>query len=498
MSILIRGAKWWEDGELVDLRVDDKGMVESRAPYEAGVTDGPRMIDARGKWLLPKFVDSHCHILPMGLDLQKLHLGQCSTAGEVIDAVRDRDRELEPGVWLQAVHYDQTKFPGAVHLSRDDLDVVSKSRPILLRHVNGHASVANSATLAAAGTDDKISDPPGGTYVRDSSGRLTGVLLEKAHEHVTAKAPKASFEEMVNAILQAAEVMSAMGIGTASDMMTGRWDLLQEITAYREAAMRGSPVRFRLYLQWGAVMGPRAVPELELAAEMDSLDSDRCRVAGVKIFADGAIGSATAAIYGRFETDPPDAFDSGQLMYPPERLLEMVRVAHEKGWQIAVHSIGNRSTDLVMAAFSAVDEPSRHRIEHAMILSDDQIEQMARLGSFCTMQPEFLLRFGHSYRAQLGPDRAMSLKRARSVLRAGIPLSFSSDKPIVNGDPIDGIRTAVHRPEGFDPAETVSAREAIRAYTREGSRVNGDGDRHGTLDVGSLGDYQLLDSLPGE
>jgi len=494
---LIHGAKWWSDGDLVDLLIDNNGLVQSRTPHRKEIPADLEVIEAGGKWLLPKYVDAHCHILPMGLDLQKLHLGRCSTPEEVLDAVRDRDRQLEPGAWLQAVHYDQTKFPGAVHLTRDDLDQVSTARPILLRHVNGHASVANSATLLAAGADEAIQDPPGGAYVRDAGGRLTGVLLEKAHEHVTSRAPKATFDEMVTAILSAANLMDSMGIGTASDMMTGRWDLLEELRAYREAGLRGAPVRMRLYMQWGAVFGPRAVPKDELNAISASMDKDRCRVAGIKIFADGAIGSATAAIYGRFQTDPPGETDSGNLMYPPERLKEMVKVAHEDGRQVAIHSIGNRSTDLVMAAFEALDEPSRHRIEHAMILSDEQIHRMAEIGCFCTMQPEFLMRFGHSYQAQLGRDRAKNLKRARSVIDAGIPLSFSSDKPIVNGDPADGIRTAVHRPEGFDQTENVTDIEAINAYTREGSRANGDRERHGTLEVGSLADFRFVDELPG-
>lgn len=498
MSLLIRGAKWWEDGSLVDLLVDDAGVVASRRPTSSDTPAAAEVINANGKWLMPKFVDAHCHILPMGLDLQKLHLGPCSTPEEVIDAVRDRDRVLEPGTWLQAVHYDQTKFSGARHLTRDDLDAVSLVRPILLRHVNGHASVANSATLAVSGTTEDIADPSGGTYARDTNGRLTGVLLEKAHEHVTSKAPKASFEEMVGAISDAARVMAEMGIGTASDMMTGRWDLLEELQAYRAAAERGSPVRFRLYLQWGAVFGPRAVSRSELDALLATMDADLCRVAGIKIFADGAIGSATAAIYGRFETDPSGVENGGQLMYPPDRLKEMIRIAHDDGWQVAVHSIGNRATDLVMDAFEALDDPSRHRIEHAMMMSDAQISRMANLGCFCTMQPEFLLRFGHSYGAQLGPERARSLKRARSVIDAGIPLSFNSDKPIVNGDPADGICAAMSRPVDFDSGENVTQLEAISAYTREGSRVNGDGDLHGTLDMGSVADFRLLDRLPGD
>ena len=121
-----------------------------------------------------------------------------------------------------------------------------------------------------------------------------------------------------------------------------------------------------------------------------------------------------------------------------------------------------------------------------MILSDAQIERIARVGCPVTMQPEFLLKLGHVYRRQLGAGRTALLKRARSVLDAGIPLSFSSDRPIVAGDPRDGIRAAVSRPEGFDPSENVTWEEAVRMYTVEGSRVNGDGDLYGSLAPGSV------------
>jgi predicted amidohydrolase YtcJ len=142
-------------------------------------------------------------------------------------------------------------------------------------------------------------------------------------------------------------------------------------------------------------------------------------------------------------------------------------------------------------AFEATGSPDRHRLEHAMILSDAQIERIQRLNPFVTFQPEFLMRFGHAYRLQLGEERTSLLKRSRSVLDAGIRLSYNSDRPIVPGDPMDGIRTAVRRPAGFDQTENVSLHEAVRAYTLAGAEVCGDTNM-GSLAVGEIADYQLL------
>jgi predicted amidohydrolase YtcJ len=507
MSVtLYTNFRWGLTGERQEMLVD--GTVVARDTALDATADN--LQDLGGRWLLPAFVDAHCHILPTGLDLKKLFVGSATTHEEVLALLRQH-HEQNPDGWLLAVHYDQNRYPGAAHLTRDQLDTVSKTRPILLRHTNGHASVANSAALQAAGIDENTPDPAGGQFLRGDAGRMTGVLLEDAHDLVSHAAPQPSQEEMVDAILLAGQRMRHLGIACASDMMTGSFDLRKELNAYRIAAERGCRIHTRLYLQWKEVFGPRAVPAEELKELIDALDGTACRVAGIKIFADGAIASATAAIYGRFigsaekgprlsrhataATGPEGVEVDGQLIYRPERLTEMVRIAHEAGWPVSVHSIGDYSTDLVMDAFEATGEPSRHRIEHAMLLSDAQIERLARLGCSVTFQPEFLMRLGHAYRRQLGDERASMLKRARSVLDAGIPLSFNSDRPIVGGDPWDGILTAEHR-EGFAQSERVSRAEAITAYTLAGSLVNGDGRFYGTLDPGCSGEFQLYDEDP--
>ena len=477
-------------GETQSILVEDDRVIARGA--DASAPEGVPRTDHDGRRIIPAFVDSHCHVLPTGLDLLKLHLGPAGTRDEVLDLVRERQREQAEG-WLHAVHYDQNRY--GAHLTRHDLDAISSDRPILLRHVNGHASVANSAALRAAGVDWGTPDPAGGEYLRDPDGTPNGVLLEDAHEHVSNSAPGPTLEEMVEAILRAGASMRVLGIDCASDMMTGRFDLPTELEAYRLAAERGCAVDVRLYLQWRPFLGPKAISHDVLKPY---LKLDNPRIVGSKLFCDGAFGSATAAIYGSYSGEDPvgkpfspraadtgRAGTSGQLIYRPERLNEMVRLSVEAGFPVAVHAIGDYAVDLTLDAFEAAPHPG-HRLEHAMILSDAQIDRIARLGVPVSMQPEFLQKLGHVYRRQLGPERTARLKRARSVIDAGIPLSFSSDRPIVAGDPRNGIRTAVQRPDGFDPAENVTWAEAVRAYTVMGSRINGDGERYGSLEPGSV------------
>jgi predicted amidohydrolase YtcJ len=472
----------------------------------AHVSEAEATIDCQGKTMLPGFIDSHCHILPTGLDLLKLNLTQCSTREQILDMVRDRHEE-QPEGWLLAVQYDNNKFADGQHLSVHDLDAISSSRPILLRHYNGHCSVANSVALALAGVDRATPNPSGGEFCRDAEGKLNGVLLESAHERVWEATPKPSLDEMVDAIMVAGDRMADLGITCASDMMTGRFDLLQEFKAYQIAAEQGCRIRTRLYIQWREVFGPRGIG-LEALREQEATftDPSRTRVAGIKLFADGAIGSATAAIYGSYSGQPANGpiiskngqnttefGTSGQLIYSPEKLTHMTKVASDAGYQVAIHAIGDYASDLVMDAFEATGVSSIHRLEHAMILSDSQIERLQKLDCFVTFQPEFLLRFGHVYKRQLGSEIASRLNRVRSAIDAGLKVSLSSDRPIVPGDPMDGIRTAVTRLDGFVQQENCTMEEAIDGYTVRGAEVNGDTGLMGSLEAGELADFQLIE-----
>jgi predicted amidohydrolase YtcJ len=474
----------------------EEGRVVYRGEPGRARPEDVSVLDCDGRFLLPAFTDCHCHILPAGLDLQKLHLGSCASHAEVLQAVRESEKGLQPGEWLRAVHYDQTKYEGG-HLHRSQLDAISNERPILLRHASGHASVANSAALAAAGIHDGSPDPEGGEYVRDEGGHLTGVLLEKAHEAVSACAPDPTLDQMVDAIGKAAAEMAKKGIACASDMMTGQFGLETEIEAYRRATDSGSSVRMRLYPVWSSVFGPKGIGPIVLREIADSLDPARLKIAGVKIFADGAVGAGTAAIYGTYASSPSKEprGTSGQLIYSPERLNEMVRIADEAGWRISIHSIGDYSTDLVMEALEQTANPRIHRIEHAMLLSDSQIERLANLGAHVSMQPEFLIRFAHAYRKQLGDERASKIKRFRSVKDAGIRLSLSSDWPITTGDPWSAVEAASNRPGGFDSSENLSRGEAIEAHTALAAEATGDQD-FGALAPGQLADFNLFGQDP--
>lgn len=386
------------------------------------------------------FTDDHCHVLPTGLDLAAVDLSSARSPDDCLRLLRESEAE---GPFLLAHHYDPNRW-GGEELTAARLAAFAK--PTILRHSNGHAGVANALALAAAGIGPTDADPVGGTFGRDADGRIDGRLVEKALERVMEGVPTPSEAEMVRAIRLATESMASFGIRAAIDMQTGRFDLGRECRAYAEAT-----IDVRLCVEWDAVFGPTGVgPD-----EVRRLAGDR--LFGIKLFADGAIGSASAAVHEPYLTTG----ETGLLIYPPDELIRRVRVASDAGFRVVVHAIGDRAVDLVLDAFEATGRPSAHRMEHAMILSDAQIERIARLGVPISTQPEFLAAFRTTYVRQLGEARADRLIRVRSLLDAGVTVTFSSDRPIVPGDPRTGIAAAVNHPS---PTERIDEATAVRLY----------------------------------
>jgi predicted amidohydrolase YtcJ len=478
----IENAALWPDPTPVTIETDSKRIVRVSAAERVE------------RQVLPAFVDNHMHIIPAGLDLLKPSLYGMTSRNEVFERLLAELPLVPQGGWLVAVQYDQNRFEDQSHITREELDKISAIVPIVLRHASNHASVSNTAALELAGVGPDKENPKGGVYERDEAGNLTGLALEAAHDEMMGALPAPTHEELISAILAAGESMRKMGIVCAADLMTGRFGLANELAAYRAAAEQGCAVRLRLYVQYGSIYGRHGMPADDFLDWKQALDSDAVRISGVKLFADGAIGAQTAAIYGAYAGKAlfGEKKTSGICIYPPAELARRVQKAAGDGYQVAVHAIGDYAVDLVMDAMEEADFGVKHRIEHAMLLSNEQIERMQKLGIHCTMQPEFLSHFGAMYRKALGDKRGSSLKRFRSVAEAGIPLSLSSDRPIVTGNPALTFRNATDRPEGFSQDENLEPAEALRSMTQRAWQALGE-DRRGAIAEGQTADFLVYE-----
>ena len=484
------------DGRI--LAVGSESQVGSLAGRET------RTIDLRGRTLMPGFFDCHLHILWLGINLGHVDLSSPPVT-EIEDIVRLLRARLASNPELACVQgnrYDQNRLPGALHPTRRDLDRVSTEVPVRIVHTSGHAAVVNSRALTMLGITRDSPDPVGGEIERGPDGEPTGVLLETASwNDLDRILPELSPSESVAALGRANRYLLERGITSATDANTPPTEL---DTFRRAIAGDVLQTRTNLMIGWAEVVaraGEGAIPTPQEYA-FEGIDWHRLNVGQAKLFSDGAITTRTCWLNAPFR-NMPDNF--GIPIHPEEELRELVRLAHNAGWQIATHAIGDRAIDVVLSAYAdAQREHTRpkpgHRIEHCMLLDSGLIARLRRQNVWSVGQPEFLSRLGDAYVLALDEERANRLSPYDSLDRQGVAQAFSSDCPVVPGAPLDGIRAAMQRktPSGrvLNSAECLSAEAALYAYTSAPAFASrADRDR-GTLETGKLADFVLLTADP--
>jgi predicted amidohydrolase YtcJ len=243
----------------------------------------------------------------------------------------------------------------------------------------------------------------------------------------------------------------------------------------------------------------RPVEEFSLGDQPEWL-----RIGATKIFSDGALTTRTAAVSVPFDGEPENL---GLFMWQPDELRDMIRRAHDAGWQIATHAIGDRAVQLVLDCYEAAlqaapREDHRHRIEHCMMLEPQQALRMQQLGVIAVLQPGFIGRLGDAYITVLGAERAAQLNPMERFDMLGIPVAFSSDRPVIPGAPLKGIRSAMQRlsPQGvvLGREHAITALQAIRYYTSGAAFASRTDDFSGTLVRDKVADFTVLSRNPAE
>lgn len=473
-----------------------------------------KRVGLSGGAVVPAFNDCHCHILPLGLDLTKADLRSCRSVADVQHVLREWMQANPSAPWVLGRAYDQNRLQEGRHITRQELDAVSAEKPVYLSHVSKHGSAVNTAALKQAGITAQTTDPTDGVIQRDKRGEPTGTLLESASSLVSRHIPKPDEAQAADAILKACHHLANRGILAASDASTGWLNLEMETRAYRKALEQGAPVRMTLmtlydpanesgWLELGYThrlsgFGEGSEPAASRFPNLEDRTTN-LRWGCIKLFADGALTTRTAAMREPYI----DTNTTGVLMYEPEELIARIRTVHASGWQCAVHAIGDRAIELVLEAYRQAQaelprEDARHRIEHAMLMTDDLLQEMAALGVIAVPQPEFLWWLGPAYLTGLG-ERATNLMPYKTWLKAGVAVAFSSDQPVVPGDPIVGWRAAVDRKSGqgqvMGAEECLDPLTALRLFTAGAAHATFDPEI-GTLTPGKRADFILLSHRP--
>lgn len=459
-----------------------------------------RRIDLAGRFAMPGLNDAHMHLLPVGIAMSQVDLrpDAAPTLGALLDALRARAAVTPEGEWVLGRGFNHFLLDVGRFPHRDELDQACPDHPCYIVRTDGHSAVANSRALALAGIDETTPQPEGG-LIESRDGRLTGMVAETGREAFEAVLPHSLVEEMVEAIERAGNVMLTHGITSVMEAAVGLHDGWDEMVAYRRARKEGRlPVRV-----YGCVMGDktRSILPQVMAEGLATGDGDEMfRLGPVKIFTDGSAGSKTAAMTRDYIGDPGN---KGLLCIPDQGELDaMVRQAHDAGWQMGIHAIGDAAIEEVLNAIEAAQAANpapdrRHRIEHCGWLRPDQMDRMERLHVLPASQPSFLYWFGDNYETVLESDRIAASHPFRTWIERGLHPSASTDCPVTDIDPRAVIYNLVTRKtrsgKVFGPEQCLTTDEALHAYTWASAYASHEEGLKGRLEPGQLADIAIFD-----
>ncbi len=452
-----------------------------------------RVIDLNGRSLIPGVIESHNHMQHGVMqDVVDCSPRAVKSIDDIKSRITERADNSNPGEWIVARGYDQTKLAEGRHPTRWDLDEAAPENPVLLIRTCSHVSVANSQAMEAVGVSEDDPDPPAGSMDRNR-GRLTGVLREMAQQPIKKEAMRVSRERWRHGHPVTARYYHRFGI-TSSHELTG--DDANMISTMIEASQEGDlPLRvYQCVRERGHVqVGANAMR----AGLITGLGNEWIRLGPYKITMDGSIGGATAAMREPYINEQ----HCGIPYMEQDEIDDLVGRIHTAGYQLAVHAIGDQAIEMTLAAVERAirrhpRQDHRHRIEHCGIMDPVLLERMADLEMVAAPQPPFIYYLGDSYVTNLGIERVRNIYPFRSYIDYGIPACYGSDYPVVDINPLVGIYAAVtrktERETELGAAEAVSIHEAIRGYTYWGAYASFEEDIKGTLAAGKLADMCVL------
>ena len=490
---------------------DDRiiGIWETREPPEDSIAidDTTEVIDLEGKTLIPGFIDTHNHILMYDSYRKQVN---CSTPPndsitDILHAIEEKVKHTTIGEWIQGYGYDDTLLIENRHPTRYDLDQVAPNHPVIITHISSHLAVANSLALEIAGLTNETPNPSGGHYGRDGEGNLNGVIYESAAMETIQKfIPKESKEERIRTLRETAEIYLRQGITTNTDAAVAK---LEDLDVHLIAAKDGiNPMRTQLMIMHN-LLGKGEPFESNSPAEIDDLLQQRSnglvQLDSAKIFQDGSIQGLTGALRKPYHQNP-DTY--GDLIHTQEYINNEVLELHYRGFRIAIHGNGDRAIGSILDAYELAltkypREDHKHRIEHVQSGTIEDIERMEQLnvaGSFFINHVYF---WGERHEnIFLGPERGRRISPLADAVKHNILFTLHSDCPITPISPLFSVWAAVNRitREGkvLGPEQRIDVITALRGMTSYAAELISDEDNRGTIEVGKLADFAVLDKDP--
>jgi predicted amidohydrolase YtcJ len=421
-------------------------------------------VDLAGAVAVPGLQDAHGHVVAFGNSLVDVDLRACKTYDEVVAKVVERASQTKEGVWIQGRGWDQNLWPEKEFPTHAKLSEKTPKNPVFLTRVDGHAAIANQAALAAARLDGPMDREPRvvGGRVLVAGGHATGVLVDEAMDLVKKVMPVADPQTIQTRILAAQAKLLAFGLTCVHDMGTTR----AELDALKDLRARGRlKLRIVSYLAGTDGLDEKMLSDLPLPPDPQDLLS----CSGVKLIADGALGSRGAALLAPY-SDAPN--ESGHMILDEKALSSRIATCWTHRLQPAIHAIGDRANRIVLDVYETLEtvypeaKDLRPRIEHAQVVSLKDWPRFPKLGVIPSMQPVHAISDMPWAVARIGKERVRGAYAWRALAPELRLLAFGSDFPVESPDPIAGLYAARTR---TNPGETPSDGAAPRSEALDGA-----------------------------
>jgi predicted amidohydrolase YtcJ len=459
------------------------------------------LIDLKGNALLPGFIDSHIHPVGLMLFLVNPDLAHIRSLKELQDFLRNVAKSRDPGEWIFGLSLKEESFDNPVLPTRWDLDDACPDNPVFVVRYDGHIGIANSKALELTNINETTVSPEGGEIRKNEKGDLTGHLSEKAMTLILQNISLPNPQQIFEAAQETYEILASKGITSVQGIVQlGKGGEFGDIGALELSMLKTT--LDKVIQNWYfmiSVTEPRKVRRIKKPPLHEEGKYARFKVNCVKLFADGTFGSATALMFEPF-SDQPDK--TGFLVVNEQELYERMKSAHNLGYQLAIHVIGDKGNRFVVDLYKKLlkefpREDHRHRLEHASMLTADVIKDMKEYGIICSAQPPFINSEYTWLPKRLGEARCKYTYPLKSVVDGGIVFAAGSDCPVEDSDVILGLHALVTR-NGFVPEECLSMKEALRAYTIDAAYAAFEEDIKGSIEPGKLADLVILDKNPLE
>ena len=516
MSTLFRGGTLFDGHRYVgraDVVVDDgrvlevvPGGFETVASATSATTD--RVVDLDGGLLAPGFTDAHVHPIQGGLERLRCDLSEHETREEYLAVVRAYADSRPDVEWILGGGWAMPAFPGGTPLAAD-LDTVVPDRPVFLPNRDHHGAWVNSKALEIAGVTRQTPDPPDGRIERDADGNPSGTLHEGATALVSRHLPRTTGADYRAALLAGQEYLHSLGVTSWQDAIVGSYSGMDDpASTYVEAAASGE-LRSHVVgaLWWDRRQGVEQVADL--VGRREALTGGRFRATTVKVMQDGVAENGTAALLEPYLDRCGHATDNtGHSFLDAQAVKDAVAALDAAGFQVHVHTIGDRAVRETLDAMVGTDPARRHHVAHLQLIHPDDVPRFAELGVAANMQAlwachdeqmdDLTLPF-------LGEERSTWQYPFGALHRAGSRLVAGSDWPVSTPDPLAAIHTAVTRTaygdagragtDPFLPEQALPLEVAFAAYT-SGSAWANHRDDAGVVEVGAVADLVVLDRDP--